>query len=114
VFDGVDEISLLGVKADSEAFVEVREVFESRFDTFSNALVVFWKNPIFWADFGLLSKFACLLLFHLVCELIFWSRFLVLVIGLPDCFDKVQNYPAVVFFNNAPKTGESHVVIYFY
>jgi len=51
VFDGVDEISLLGVKADSEAFVEVREVFESRFETFSNALVVFWKNPIF----GLIS-----------------------------------------------------------
>jgi len=47
VFDGVDEISLLGVEADSEAFVEVREVFESRFETFSNALVVFWKNPIF-------------------------------------------------------------------
>ena len=52
MFDGVDEISLLGVKADSEAFVEVREVFESRFETFSNALVVFWKNPIF---FGLIS-----------------------------------------------------------
>ena len=51
MFDGVDEISLLGVKADSEAFVEVREVFESRFETFSNALVVFWKNPIF----GLIS-----------------------------------------------------------
>lgn len=51
MFDGVEEISLLGLKADSEALVDGREVFDSRFETFSNALVVLWKNPIF----GLIS-----------------------------------------------------------